>query len=358
VGDVSVDDVWTSPTPAPEKQTVLQKDKLKAAMVRVAGIAVEIQEHIKSSRCKRRGRMQKAHTWDAGDFADFEKTSSSAPQEAESDTKEEQDANPIRKTTSFSLFPDIELMPEVPITQQKQGLVIFDWDDTLFPSWHLAEVIQPCLPPDHKYAHLKRDSVFYDSMRDHGMLIRSLFEFVCSFAHVQIVTLGMRPWVEDSAEWFLPELNLPALLEEYDIQIYYAREHVSRAEMRAARSTEGVDLYSVAKRNAMMKCMRDVCKKDLGMEMRIANVIAVGDSPAEIVAIQELMWSFDSDTNFCKTIKLLPEPTLQVLTMQLEVLKSWLGPLISFEDDADIDFGREDDPRTSRVVKSLLAAST
>jgi hypothetical protein len=168
----------------------------------------------------------------------------------------------------------------------------------------------------------------------------------------------MRPWVEDSAEWFLPELNLPALLEEYDIQIYYAREHVNRADMRAALITEGVDPCSVAKRNAMMKCMTDLYKKDHGMEMRTANVIAVGDSPAEIEAIQELMWSFDSDTNFCKTIKLLPEPTLQVLTMQLEVLKSWLGPLISFEDDADIDFGREDDPRTSRVVKSLLAAST
>merc|ERR1719305_1474950 len=116
----------------------------------------------------------------------------------------------------------------------------------------------------------------------------------------------MRPWVEDSAEWFLPELNLPALLEEYDIQIFYAREHVSRAEMRAAVNTEGVDLYSVAKRNAMMKCMTDVFKKDIGMEMKIANVIAVGDSPAEIEAIQELMWSCDADTNFCKTIKLLP----------------------------------------------------
>jgi hypothetical protein len=358
-GDVSADDFWTAATPAPEKQIVLQKDKLKVAMVRIAGISLETQEHIKISRCKRRSRIHKSHSWHAGGFADFEKTSSSAPQqEAESDTKEEQDVTQRRKSTSLSLFPDTDIMPEVPMMRQKQGVVIFDWDDTLFPSWHLAEVIQPCLPADHKYAQLKHDSVFYDSMRAHGTLIRSLFEIVCSYAHVQIVTLGMRPWVEDSAEWFLPELNLPALLEEYDIQIYYAREHVSRADMRAAMITEGVDLYSVAKRNAMMKCMTNVCKKDRGMELRIANVIAVGDSPAEIDAIQELMWSIDTDTNFCKTIKLLPEPTLQVLTMQLEVLKSWFPLLISYEDDADIDFGREDDPRISPVVKSLLAAST
>merc|ERR1719271_91928 len=101
--------------------------------------------------------------------------------------------------------------------------------------------------------------------------------------------------------------------------------------------------------------MTDLYKKDHGMEMRTANVIAVGDSPAEIEAIQELMWSCDADTNFCKTIKLVPEPTLQALTMQLEVLKSWFPLLISYEDDADIDFGREDDPRISPVVKSLLA---
>lgn len=46
-----------------------------------------------------------------------------------------------------------------------------------------------------------------------------------SMAQVAIVTLAERPWVLDSADHFLPGLNLKRLLRDLDIPVYYAVEY-------------------------------------------------------------------------------------------------------------------------------------
>merc|ERR1712129_607541 len=98
-------------------------------------------------------------------------------------------------------------------------------------------------------------------------------------ATVSIVTLAVRPWVDDSARLFLPGLDLSSLLDELGIKVFYAREHMSPYEMGGASVEEGVDLQTIAKRNAMRRILKPMRK-----EQRQLNVVCIGDSFAEEVA--------------------------------------------------------------------------
>lgn len=347
--DECVKDLWTVESPAPERQK--PDDKPEAAIARVAQLAADIRDQIEFSKHSHRAKSKpRCHSWDNGDYASPLMTSNSAKQVGAE--KEVTGSIPYCERKPLCVLPRHEPEFVAPAKHDKKGVIVFDWDDTLFPSWHLAEVIHPTLDKDRRYAKLDDDSEFFEPMKAHAMLIRSLLQTVGSVAHVHIVTLGLRPWVEDSSEWFLPGFDLPALLDEYGIRIYYAREHITRRDQRAAVYEEGVDMYTTAKRNAMKKCLHDVCKKDPDISMSTANVVAVGDSLAEIQGLQELMWCYDEDTSFCKTMKMLPEPSLHVLAMQLEVMQSWLVPLLAYEEDVDIDFGMK---MTHPVIKRLLA---
>jgi len=211
-------------------------------------------------------------------------------------------------------------------------LVIFDWDDTLFPTWYVTEVIQASMPEDSKYSKLPEDSPYYEPLSAHAQLVNDTLNLAASHAQVAIVTLAARPWVDNSSEWFLPGLDLPELLLNLDIPVFYAREFVRRRERLAARVEEGVDLFMIAKRNAMKQCFRKLCP---GAEKQ-GNVICIGDSQTEVLAIKEIMWSDDDGGALCKTIKLLDDPTLEVLGMELQLVGSWFEKMVPHNGDFHI----------------------
>lgn len=224
-------------------------------------------------------------------------------------------------------------MSQSPVEEPLRPLVIFDWDDTLFPTWYVTEVIQTTLPAGHhKYSRLPEDSPHFESLAAHAQLVSETLQIAASFGTVAIVTLAARPWVDNSAEWFLPGVDLPEVLLNLDIPVFYAREHVRKTEKVAARVEEGVDLFMIAKRNAMKRCIRKLCPN----ADKIGNVICIGDSTTEELAIKEIMWSDDSGLAQCKTIKLLDDPTLEVLGMELQLVTSWFEKMIPHGDDFHI----------------------
>lgn len=236
-------------------------------------------------------------------------------------------------------------MPAIGMAIRRQDIIIFDWDDTLFPTWHVAEVIWPC--SEFKYDKLPEESPFHGAMKAHAALVSEILTAASKVAKVFIVTLSQNPWVLNSAGWFLPGVCLPDLLQELDIGILYAREHVFAYERRAAFFIDGVDLYTVAKRRAMKKCVTRALR---GSTFADVNVISVGDAKADMDAIKEVIWANDVDKDLCKTVKFLPEPTLQALTAELQVLKGWLPPLLEYEKDIDVNMA---DPSSSSVMQTM-----
>lgn len=216
-----------------------------------------------------------------------------------------------------------------------ETVIIFDWDDTLFPTWFVSEVLIPCVPDVRKNEPLPKDSPFAGALSAHSKTVRSLLHTARSIGRVGFVTLSQRPWVSKSAARYMPDLDIEGLCHDMKIPIVYARECVKRPMLSAADVEEGVSILTVAKQQAMAKAL----KKLYGRGADWVNVLSIGDSIVERDAIKELLWSQEQESDrapLCKTVKLMDEPSVEQLGAELVLLSMWLRSMASHQEDFDI----------------------
>jgi len=214
---------------------------------------------------------------------------------------------------------------------ERANVIFFDWDDTLFPTCFVLEVLKP-----YGLKEVDPSSRFYAEMCMHAAAIESVLRAASEVAYVAIVTLAQRPWVNTSAARFLPGLCVEELLKELNIPVYYASEHI-RVATRYVEE-EGMDVPVVAKCSAMSKFMKKVSRK----EVVVSNIMSIGDSYAEAEALKELVWLTLGSSN-ATTIRLLDHPSLEELTDELQFLAQACPRLVHMEGDADLKLGSSED---------------
>lgn len=247
------------------------------------------------------------------------------------------------KPLSLRFAPIIEGPEEESSPFDSTGVVFLDWDDTLFPTWYVRSVVEPCTLGT-KGMPLSEESPFYGPLRRHARIVEDTLRAARAVGRVAIVTLSQRPWVHTTAWQYLPGLDLPQLLTELDIPIFYAAEHVLCSVGRLARSRagvgymmqEGVDVQSACKYKAMRKFLREVCK-----DGPKHSVLSIGDSETDTKALQDLMWYSRSRRHWglgahCKTLKFAEDSTLEELGQQLLMVIAWLPKMMIFQEEFDI----------------------
>lgn len=241
--------------------------------------------------------------------------------------------------TFQNLFKSIEK----PAADLRDSTCIFiDWDDTLFPTWYVENVVEPCcLEEDPHMAPM-----YHKSMAKHVECVKEFLRTARKFARVAIVTLAARPWVHSMAAKYWHDFDFKQFLSDLDIPVCYAREHLEKRE-KFKSNEGGVNLYVVAKRNAMCKCLRRLQKKT-GCMAR--NIISFGDSFMEHEAMQELVWCMDSGI-FAKSVLFSYEPTMGSLTDELTVLTPAIGRMVAIQDDFELNMMSEND--LSRIVSDM-----
>ncbi|CAL1132868.1 unnamed protein product [Cladocopium goreaui] len=161
--------------------------------------------------------------------------------------------------------------------------------------------------------------------------VRELLTLAKSCGQVAIVTLSRRPWVANSASEYLPKLGIEALLKELRIPVIYSRECVKPYMMRSPDGAfeEGVCPLTMAKELAMK-----VLKKLYGKNPW-KNVLSIGDSVTERTAITELLWAHmgEDSRSCCKTLKMLQDPTIEQLQMELNIIKDALPEMAKRGED-------------------------
>lgn len=214
-------------------------------------------------------------------------------------------------------------------------VVIFDWDDTLFPTWFITEVVVPCLPPGaSREAALPEDSPFIEPLRRHAATVRALLCAAKAVGRVGIVTLSQRPWVVSSASRYLPGADFETTLQELEIPVVYARECIRRPMISKADVEEGVNLFTIAKQAAMLKALKKLYGRNPWK-----NVLSIGDSIVERDAVTEVLWGHDQGADrvpCCKTVKLMEEPSVEQLGAQLVLLSMWLRSMAAHGEDFDV----------------------
>lgn len=255
--------------------------------------------------------------------------------------------------------PPEDLEPMLAYDSPDSAVVIFDWDDTLFPTQFLADAGVPLNEPALPSRDLIVDGVpLVDILAKHAVRIKAVLEKARSVARVAIITLARKPWVTRSSDVFLPGLKMGDLLRTLGVRIYYARDHLKKHDGQLRKKgEEGVDMLMVAKRRAFIKCLR----KFYGRQALRMNVISIGDSMAEADAVKDVIWTACEQHGvcagpLCKTVKLLDNPTAAELNDQLLLVSLWLRNMAVHDEDFDIIMDEIEDCLESAPFLKRMAA--
>lgn len=211
-----------------------------------------------------------------------------------------------------------------------ESTIIFDWDDTLLPTSFIEDALRICprkcaLPARRglpRGSALQRDFPCYDAILKHGeLVVEVLTKAKALGCDVAILTLAERPWVFESADLYLPGINLKGLLQDLQIPVIYALEHTGRGLGQA-------DWAVSCKRNAMA----EILSKPLLEGFH--NVLSFGDSTTERDAVRALLCS--APKHLCKSVKLLSDPSLKQLSDELRLLAEHLSSFVFHNADLDI----------------------
>jgi len=282
--------------------------KRKAALEKLTEAAGKYQEQLEAKLKAHEGRRRRRiKTW-AAHISDSPTSNASSSSRV------------LTPTGDYTPFPDPD-----------EVVILFDWDDTLLPTSFISAVLRPSFLPGQLRHGIPTDSCFYEDMKRHAEAIEMILRATRDIAHVAIVTLATRPWVESSSRIYLPGTDIPAVLRELGIPVYYAQEHLLQAHEHLEE--EGVDLFMIAKRNAFAKHLRKVHREN---NVKVTHVLSIGDSEAEQEAVKDVVWSCYEHAT-CLTVMLMEEPSIKVLSDQLQLMSKAVSRLITQQDDLDIN---------------------
>jgi len=224
-----------------------------------------------------------------------------------------------------------------------ETLIFLDWDDTLCPS--------TCL-----HSHIVRDKSPDESLSAtllaHQTVVIELLRLAAKLGHVVIMTMADKAWVNCSASKVMPDVA--EVLKELKIEVVSARERCARWLLRFAISDDR-DPSQYLK----TKAMKRVIKKTFGGPSKTSkhsevepsgnhfchNLISIGDSWAERLALQDLCWAGkggDGKVCHCKTLLMLEDPSLEQISKELRVVAAVLPAVVHFASDIDVDLDERD----------------
>jgi len=253
---------------------------------------------------------------------------------------------------------------------QDQTAVIFDWDDTLFPTTYAFESddgpklrIGPMAKQDHLSAGEKACSG--RALMKCAMRVERLLRLAASLGAVSIVTLAAKNWVEKVCRFFFPGIHL--LLKELDVHIVYARDFVPEEDTYQKFRSEADSnvFWSKVKGNAVRKELSRIYSNYEGQTWK--NVVSIGDADFERLGTRMVMAEYawekagDSGGTGCgstgvrtKTLKMVGNPLIGDLEAQHQLLLEWLPLLVKVDGDFDASLDDLDDVGTiSSIAEDL-----
>lgn len=199
---------------------------------------------------------------------------------------------------------------------EAEALLIFDWDDTLFPTSWIQEqglLLDGAIITTEQKAEL-------DKVSEH---VRSTMQLAETLGKVVIVTNAEQGWIEMSCTKFTP--SLVSLLKTVDMvsaRTTFESCSSEPSEWKRMAFAHEVDLFYGPARAGQRR-----------------NVLSVGDSLHELHALLSVTRCTPQCTG--KSIKLLNAPNIEQLIEQHETLAVSLRDVIEHESDMDFEIGPE-----------------
>lgn len=196
-------------------------------------------------------------------------------------------------------------------------LIVFDWDDTLFPtSWMVKNGI------DLTNKHTQKQYIILFSRLD--VALHNLLDKLSHQAQIVIITNAVKKWIELSVI-MLPKTQQ---LINNNIPVLSAR-----------------DLYKHHYPNDMAEWKKKTFKnfsQSYYTNHKFQNIISVGDAEYEFLATINLYDHLAHKNNkLLKTVRLFPEPSFDSLMHQLDILSKNFDKIISCDRHLDLKFKKD-----------------
>lgn len=276
--------------------------------------------------------------------------------------------------------------------EKHQTVIVFDWDDTLFPTTYIREDLeldhmrpmkdQEGIPPATKHEVGKKLSCC-------AALVIDLLQLAADHGQVILVTLAMSPWVYKSCLNFYPgvwetirDLNIPVVYAQEGHQIDY-----NKADMMSDDEVES--FWSAVKGKAIAREVEKFYSQYEGQSWK--NIISIGDSNFERLGTQGMVEDYARDkipTSHSihsiktltgsstpsisrrisvegehlghvikvrtKTFKMVDDPEMDELLLEIELLMKWLPLMVNLDDGFDINLEFLNKPEVFREIEETL----
>jgi len=275
--------------------------------------------------------------------------------------------------------------------ERQQTVIVYDWDDTLFPTSFLFDSLRLDLAvplAQQKRLGARAKEVGRKLAKCENLAVKILQESHMA-GQVVLVTLAVKGWVEQACRLFYPKVG--ELLRQLNIRVVSARQDpcskgkadVSKGLVRAkCRSEE--EYWGLLKGRAISREIEQFYSQYEGQSWK--NVISIGDSqferygllaastaymqnkrvsqleatpfsPAQAEAWQKLDVSQDTEHEIrlrVKCCKLLVDPDMDELVVEMNTIGKWLTSMVRLDDGFDIDFEVLTDVEQVSIVEKVL----
>lgn len=252
-----------------------------------------------------------------------------------------------------------------------QCIIIFDWDDTLFPTTYVRDDLELNWKKQMKDQLLdsREKAEITANLERCSNNVLELVRLASKFGKVVLVTLARSPWVLESCNNFYPAVG--RLIKELKVPIVYAQEgHQIDYNKQEMQTNEEIEkFWSRMKGKAIANELRDFYSQYEGQSWK--NIISIGDSDFERLGTQYATEDYMKETGIkggndavevdnhvykvrTKTFKMVDQPTIEELTVEVAMLHKWLPLMVNLDSGFDVNLNDVEDPRTLQAIEKTL----
>lgn len=232
---------------------------------------------------------------------------------------------------------------------ERKTLIIFDWDDTLFPSTWLRSEWKPLCRLWFKTPLKQDDNKRRKLMRKVGILASRVLEKAKTLGEVVMITNAQRPWLTRSADLFMEDI-VPSLTKP-PVPVYYAMETMKELEYDEDEADIPMDeAWEMHYTEGKRRCMSQQVEEKFAERMTNRNIISIGDGVFEQKALAEVRTIEENRRRrngikvnlTIKTLRLLDCPSLDELCEELTIILNWLPKIVEYGESFDMSFESQD----------------
>jgi len=252
---------------------------------------------------------------------------------------------------------------------KSQTIIVFDWDDTLFPTHYVRDELELEYnkPMRDQNLNSKYKAQVTKNLAKCEKHVIDLMKLASGLGKVILVTLARNPWVAMSCNNFYP--NAYKLIEQMKVPVVYAQSGVQvDYDKIAMGSNDEIERYwSEIKGRAIAREVKRFYSQYEGQSWK--NIISIGDSDFERLGTQAATAEYMKQTGLgdaeaevdghmfkvrTKTFKLLDEPTIEELTVEVSMLMKWVPLMVDLDKSFDVNLENVEDAAMLQRIEETL----